>query len=374
MATFIKGKIRNANMEKFIPGLQLCELFYKEVVKSLIETEFHGLKYSVGLIDYGSEVLVFDTEHSTDHHWGPRVLLFLSPKDITKKKQISDFLSKNLPSTFRGYSTHYGNPDEKSTQLLVKAKAGQPINHRVEIHTIGSFFKNYLLIDPNDDLTASSWLTLSEQKLRTIRSGKIFYDQLGVKKTQKKLHYFPKDVWLYLLSSEWMKISQEEPFVGRSGDVGDEIGSKIIAARLVQSIMKLCFLMEEEYAPYSKWFGTAFSRLKCAKKLSPVLDKVLTSKNWKEREKHLSQAYKTIAVMHNNLKLTKPLVTEVSGFHDRPYLVIHGEVFANEIKKKIKNPAVKKISAPIGSVNQLSNTVDLLENNTLLKKLKVLYR
>jgi len=361
-------------MTKFIPGLQLCEQFYEEVVKALIETEFHGLKYSAGLIDSGSEVLGFDTERSTDHHWGPRVLLFLSPKDIGKKKQIFDYLSKNLPSTFRGYSTHFGNPDEIGVQLLTKAKAGQPINHRVEIHTTESFFKSYLLIDPNDDLTASDWLTLSEQKLRTIRSGKIFYDQLGLKSIQKKLHYFPKDVWLYMLASEWMKISQEEPFVGRTGDVGDELGSKIIAARLVQSIMKLCFLMEKEYAPYSKWFGTAFSRLKCAQKLSPILDKILAAKNWKEREKYFSQAYKVIAQMHNNLKITKPLATDVSSFHDRPYLVIHGDVFANELKNKIKDPAIKKISAAIGSVNQLSNTVDLLENDKLLKKLKVLYR
>lgn len=361
-------------MTKFIPGLQLCEQFYKEVVKALIETEFHGLKYSAGLIDYGSEVLGFDTERSTDHHWGPRVLLFLSSKNIGKKKQISDYLSKNLPPTFRGYSTHFGNPDGIGVQLLSVAKAGQPINHRVEIYTIESFFKEYLLIDTNDDLTASDWLTLSEQKLRTIRSGKIFYDQLGLKAVQKKLHYYPNDVWLYMLASEWLKVSQEEPFVGRTGDVSDELGSKIIAARLVQSIMKLCFLMEKEYAPYSKWFGTAFSRLKCAKKLTPILDKVFAAKNWKEREKDLSQAYTVIAQIHNDLKLTKPLATKVSSFHDRPYLVIHGDVFANELKKKIKDPAVKKISADIGSVNQFSNTVDLLENDKLMKKLKILYR
>lgn len=361
-------------MTKFIKGMQLSEMFFNEVVKEIIDTNFSDLKYSAGLIGFGSEVLGFDTERSTDHHWGPRVMIFLKEKDFNKKDKISDILSKELPPTFRGYSTHFGNPDEIGVQLLIEAKAGQPINHRVEIHTIESFFKSYLLIELNDDLTASDWLTLSEQKLRTIRSGKIFYDQLGLKQIQKKLHYFPKDVWLYMLESEWMKISQEEPFVGRCGDVKDELGSKIIVARLVQSIMKLCFLIEKEYAPYSKWFGTAFSRLKCAKKLSHILDKILASKDWKEREKYLSQAYKIIAQMHNSLKLTKPFATDVSSFHDRPYLVIHGDVFASELKKKIKDPAVKKISADIGSVNQLSNAVDLLENDKLLKKLKVLYR
>jgi hypothetical protein len=58
--------------------------------------------------------------------------------------------------------------------------------------------------------------------------------------------------------------SQEEPFVARTGDVGDELGSQVIAGRLVRALMQLCFLMERRYAPYSKWFGTGFSRLSIA--------------------------------------------------------------------------------------------------------------
>jgi hypothetical protein len=80
-------KIYLDDMTKFIPGQKLCEQFYKEVVKVLIETEFYELRYSAGLIDYGSEVLGFDTERSTDHDWGPRILLFLSAKDICFSQQ-----------------------------------------------------------------------------------------------------------------------------------------------------------------------------------------------------------------------------------------------------------------------------------------------
>ncbi|MCX6779456.1 MAG: DUF4037 domain-containing protein [Candidatus Magasanikbacteria bacterium] len=361
-------------MSKFIPGLFLCEQFYNEVVKPILKDGFPGLKYSAGLIDYGSEVLGFDTKRSTDHHWGPRVMIFLSPEDISNKEKISDFLSKHLPATFLGYSTHFGEPNKLGVQLLTKVKKGQPITHRIEIYSIESFLENYLSISPNINLSSLDWLILSEQRLRTIRSGNIFYDQLSLKKIQRKLHYFPKDVWLFMLASEWLKIGQEEPFVGRTGDVGDELGSKVIAARLVHSIMKLCFLMEKEYSPYSKWFGTAFSRLQCAKKLTPILDRVLLSKKWKDRQKNLSSAYKIIAELHNKLGITKTLPTKASYFFDRPYLVIHGDVFANEIKKKIKDKAIRSISVCIGSVNQLSNSVDLLDDNKLLKKLKDLYQ
>ncbi|MFC1810650.1 DUF4037 domain-containing protein [Patescibacteria group bacterium] len=361
-------------MAKFIPGLQLSEQFYKEVVKDLIETEFHGLKYSAALIGSGSEVLGFDTPMSADHHWGPRVIIFISSEDIRHRKRISSFLSTNLPPKFKGYSTNFSDPDELNVQMLIETKKGEPINHRVGITTIKEYFQNYLGINPYKKLTIYDWLTLSEQKLGSLQSGKIFHDKVGLKKALNKIGYYPKDVWLYLLASEWAKISQEEPFVGRCGDVKDEIGSSIIAARLVQSIMKLCFLMEKEYSPYSKWFGTAFSKLKCAKKLSLHLSNVLNSSKWKEREKHFAQTYKILVQMHNRLKLTKPFAARISSFHGRPYKVIRGDVFANELKKKIKEPAIKRISANIGSVNQLTDTVDLLENDKLLRKLKVLYK
>src|SRR5207245_8017747 len=128
---------------------------------------------------------------------------------------------------------------------------------------------------------------------------------------RQKLKYYPPDVWLWLLSAQWERISQEEAFVGRCGEVGDELGSRLIAGRLVHHLMKLCFLMERRYAPYSKWFGTAFSRLESAYALSPVLDKVLSSASWQEREAHLSEAYRIVAERHNALGITRPLETKV---------------------------------------------------------------
>ena len=361
-------------MTKFIKGMQLSEMFFNEVVKIIIETNFPDLQYAAGLIGTGSEVLGFDTERSTDHHWGPRVMLFLEEKDFDKKDHISKIWSEQLPATFKGYSTHFSEPDDHGVQLLIEAKEVKLINHRVEIFTIKSFFYEYLRINPFAKITLFDWLTFSEQKLRTIQSGKIFYDQIGLKEMLNKFEYYPHDIWLYLLASEWAKISEEEPFVGRCGDVDDELGSHIIAARLVQSLMRLCFLMEKEYVPYSKWFGTAFIRLKSAKKLTPLLHKVISSDNWKEREKYLSKAYECIAHMHNDLKITEPLKIKVTEFYDRPYLVINGGNFAREIKKQIKNKAILHIQSEIGSVNQITNSVALLENDELLQRMKNLYK
>ncbi|MFL5733404.1 MAG: DUF4037 domain-containing protein, partial [Chloroflexia bacterium] len=173
--------------------------------------------------------------------------------------------------------------------------------------------------------------------------------------------------------SQWERIGQDEAFVGRCGEVGDELGSRVIAARLVQQIMRLCFLMERKYAPYAKWFGSAFSRLDCALALAAIFDGVLSTGSWREREGHLSEAYRVVAEMHNGLGITRPMETRVSNYHTRPYMVIHSEVFAAEIRKAIEDDAIRGLSTGIGSVNQFAGSSDVLEDVSVCEKLRVLY-
>ena len=220
------------NSLKFIPGLKLSELFFHKSIKPVLKSNFPDIQYSAGLIDYGSEVLGFDDEMSTDHNWGPRVQLFLRSEDIGKREKISEVLSQKLPSEFKGFSTNFmESEEEKGTLFPVKANIGEPIRHRVDICTRVSFFQDYLGINNVGEIAEIEWLTLSEQRLRTIRCGKVFHDSLGIEKDRAKLHYYPKDVWLFMLASEWSKIGQEEPFIGRCGMSGDEIGSQIITTR-----------------------------------------------------------------------------------------------------------------------------------------------
>jgi hypothetical protein len=360
---------------KFIPGLQLSEMFYHEAVKPILDNEFAGLIYSAALIGSGSEVLGFDTSRSTDHHWGPRVLLFLSEEDSQKfNKEISLIMSKNLPYKFYGITTNFSDPDKIGVQLLEEIDEGA-INHRVTIETIKSFFNSTLAVNPYNEISIEDWLTFPEQHLLSITAGKIFYDGLGeLEVMREKFNYYPHDVWLHLLASQWTKISQEDAFMGRCGDAGDELGSRIIANKLIQFVMKLCLLMDKKYAPYSKWFGTGFSKLEIAKSLMPIFEQVQLATNWKDREKYLSLAYEIVAEKHNSLKITDPMETKVSPFHDRPYTVIHGENFAEAIKKQIEDNEVKQIAEKnIGSVDQFVDSTDVLSHPEITKKLKTVY-
>ncbi|HKP53797.1 MAG TPA: DUF4037 domain-containing protein [Chloroflexia bacterium] len=361
-------------MPEFVPGLELSESFYRDVVKPILDVHYPGLAYAAALIGAGSEVLGYDTEQSTDHHWGPRVMLFVS-KDTyeTLKTPISETLSAKLPYTFRGYSTNFGEPDEIGVRLMQEIASG-PVNHRVDIATVRSFFMAHLGFDPHDDIRPADWLTFSEHQLLCATRGKVFHDGSGeLTEVREKVGYYPRDIWLYLLASQWEKVAQDEAFVGRCGDVGDALGSRLVATRLVRHLMRLCFLMERHYAPYAKWFGSAFSRLECAHVLSPVLAGVLSAHSWWERERHLSEAYRIVAEKHNALDITEPLETEVSQYHTRPYMVIHGDRFVAAIRRQIRDEAVRNLDPAIGSVNQFADASDALEDPKLGRKLKILY-
>ena len=338
-------------MPKFIPGLKLCKLFYQKQVRPILNKEFPSLRYSAALIGWGSEVLGFDTAMSRDHHWGPRVLLFLDQHDYPKlQHRIRKSLSNNLPYEFMGYSTNFSQPQPNGVRHPVRIKRG-PVNHMVNMFALKSFFEARLGFDPSKKIDVTDWLTVPQQRLLEVVSGEVYHDGLGqLRKRRAKLKFYPTDVWLYLLAAQWTKISDEEAFVGRAGDLGDELGSQVIATRQVREIMKLAFLMEKQYAPYSKWLGTAFGRLKLGKKLTPVLQDVLLAKTWKAREKKLAQAYSIVARQHNALKITKPLPTTVSKYFGRPFLVIHGDKFASAIKEAIPS------SSPLNPVTNPLNT------------------
>src|SRR5687767_12961408 len=152
---------------------------------------------------------------------------------------------------------------------------------------------------------------------------------------------YPKDVWLRLLAAQWTAISEEEAFVGRTGHVGDELGSRVITARLVHEIIKLSFLMERQYAPYSKWLGTAFGKLPISKKLAPMLNQALRAKTWKSREKWLAKAYLLMVQQHNALKITRPVANVITNYYNRPYKVIFADRVAAAIKQAMRKPKVK---------------------------------
>lgn len=354
------------NSDNFIAGQQMCEAYYEQVVRPLLDAQWPALPHAAGLLGNGSEVLGYDTALSTDHDWSPRVVLFLREEDHAQfADAILRTLDAQLPETFQGYPT----------RIALTSQPNEVLQHST-LQTLRSFSLRQLGIDATQTLAPADWLVTPQQQLLSVVAGAVYHDAIGLQHMRDVLAWYPHDVWLYLLAAGWTRIGQEEHLMGRAGMVGDEIGSALIGARLVRDVMRLSFLMERTYAPYPKWFGTAFKRLRCAPQLEAHLQHALIAQTWQERERHLVPAYEHLAQMHNALGITEPMPTTVTSFFNRPFQVIALHGFAEALLRQVTDPEMKRIAARrcIGSIDQFSDSTDLIGDVQIRVKLKSLYQ
>ena len=329
----------------FISGIQLAREFYADVVSPLLAKRFPGLEHAAALAGPGSEILGYDSERSTDHDWGPRLQLFVADDDA---EPVAAMLATGLPDVFRGYPVAFP----------VTREPGGPARHRVEVARLGPWLTGQLGFDPRREITLLDWLATPAQRLAEVTGGEVFHDDLGeLTRARDRLAWYPHDVWLYLLACQWQRVGQEEAFPGRCAEAGDELGSVVVTARLARDLMRLCLLMRRRYPPYSKWLGTAVARLPGAEGLSASLSTAITSADWSTRERHLCDAYETVAALHNRLGLTPPLDTRTRGFYDRPYQVIGADRFTAALREAIADQRIRRLPLT-GAIDQFADNTD----------------
>ncbi len=345
--------------QDFVPGLQLSRRFYREAVEPILSQQVPGLAHTAARLGSGSEVLGFDTARSADHEWGPRLQIFLRPHDADKHAaDIIDALSERLPKTFLGYSTNFV-PAENDSIRHMQITDGR-VFHRVDVTDLDTWFGEHLGFDPRAGVTVRDWLATPTQTLAETTAGAVFHDGLDeLEPSRLRLAWYPIDVWRYVLAHQWQRIAHEEAFVGRCGEVGDELGSAVVCSRLVRELMRLCLLMARRYPPYSKWLGSSFAEAPCAAELTPVLTSALASTDWHDREGHLATAYESVGALHNQLELTAEVDPRTRAYHDRPYRVLHAERFTAALLGSIADESVRALP-PIGAIDQYVDSTDVL--------------
>jgi hypothetical protein len=326
-------------MPPFVPGLTLNAAFYREVVAPLVGRRPHG----AALLGTGSEILGFDTARSMDHGWGPRLQLFVRPSDVDDVRAAIDVA---LPPYFSGFPTRYGWDDT-------------PLQHHVLVESLGAWLEGHIGFDPREHLTAVDWLTTPQHQLFGVVRGAVFHDGLGeLHAVREQLSWYSRDVWMWMLACAWRRISQEEAFVGRAAEVGDELGSRLVAAHVVRELMRLCFLLSREYWPYPKWFGSAFARLR-EDALGEELGRVLGAREHGDRERHLGAAYERVAARHNAAALTAFVEPSVRQFHQRGFLVLIADRFVDACLEEVSDPWLRSLPL-VGSVDQFVDSTDAL--------------
>ncbi len=170
--------------------------------------------------------------------------------------------------------------------------------------------------------------------------------------------WYPDDVWLWLLACQWQRIGQEEAFVGRTAEAGDDLGSRLVAGRLARDLIRLCFLIERRYAPYTKWLGSAFSQLEASASVGPALERAVDAREFEPRERALAEACEAIAVRHNRLGLTKPVDPTVRPFYSRPFLVIGATRFVDACLARLDDHVLRSLPL-VGGIDQFSDSTDM---------------
>jgi len=339
-------------MPTFVPALKLNEGFYNDVVGPLLE----GVPHAAARVGYGSEILGFDTEQSTDHGWGPKLHVFVAADAVD---HVSARIDAGLPDEYHGWPVRYGWD-------------AVPVMHHVWVTTVHDYSVKQLGLDARQGLSTVDWLLTPQQLLLEATRGAVYHDDTGeLTHLRASLAYYPDDVWLWLIACQWVRISQEEAFVGRTAQVGDDLGSQIVAARVARDLVRLWFLFERRYAPYSKWLGSAFKQLPGSDELGAALSDALAARDFPSREQALVVAYEMAARRHNELGVTEELDTTVRPFYGRPFLTLMSDRIAKACIAQLADSPLTRLPL-VGGVD-FADATDLLAHGARARKLRALY-
>ncbi|WP_437815037.1 DUF4037 domain-containing protein [Sorangium sp. So ce1078] len=337
-------------MPTFISGIDLARKFYTEVVESAID-----VPHAACLLGEGSEVLGYDQPRSTDHAWGPRLQIFVDAAEVSSVEQAVD---RVLPSTFMGWPVRFYSWQSKS------------VRHHVDVTTLDGWVRAQLGFDPRAGMSTERWLAVSQQNLLQVTSGAVFRDDSGqLTAIRKQLAWYPSDVWLWMMASQWHLIGNSAPLIGRTAEASDLMGSALVASRMVRLAMELGFLQERRYWPYPKWFGTAFTRLGIASTLAPLFHEILTTSDHRTRADAVVGVTQILGERHNRLGFAAPAEVIIGDFQVgingavRPYRVLDAGKFVEACKASIQDDRLREL-VTVGSIDQLTHGDDALINFT----------
>ncbi|MEW1953479.1 DUF4037 domain-containing protein [Terrabacter sp. NPDC080008] len=330
-------------------GTQLSQSYFEQVVRPVVEARWPGMPYAAARLGSGSEVLGLDDERSRDHDWGLRLDL-LVPAD--RVAQVDAHLDEVLPETFAGHPVRFPTTWDPS------------IRHRVQVSTARDLALARLGVDATGDLGVTEWLTLTGQAVLELTAGKVFVDHTGqLDGIRRRLAWYPDDLWRHLVATDWARLAQELPFVGRTGERGDDLGSRVVAARLAGIALHLGHLLERCWPPYAKWLGTSFAQLPRAGVAATSLESALGAADWQGREDGLVSALRQLSAVQADAGL--PAVDDPVGpFWDRPFRGVRDSA-VTVLAERITDPVVRALPRGVGAVEQWSDNVDVLTRPAL---------
>lgn len=335
-------------------GIALSRSYFEGVIAPLLKQHVPEVRYAAARVGQGSDVLGLDDAMSRDHDWGLRLQLFVDDAD---RAQVRSALEQELPSRFRGHPIRFGF-------------SADPIERvRIDVTSVSDFAEQQLGFDPRGRvLSVLDWLSLTGQSVLEVVSGAVYEDQAGeLTRLREELAWYPDEIWRYVVACDWQRMDQELPLMGRAGDRGDELGSRTIAARLVDIAVHLGFMLSRTWPPYSKWRGTVFGQLSGCSAIAADLARVLDARHWHDRQRTLGVALAGLSHLQEEAGLPGP-TSAVEPFWDRPYIHLNRSLVP-ALLDTISCPDIRALPVGIGSVEQQTDNIDVLIKPSLRRSL-----
>src|ERR1700722_12825439 len=343
-----------------LPGAELARRFFSDVAEPLLSLALPGLRYAAARLGSGSDVLGLDDGMRRDHDWGCRLTLLVDEDARDEVPRIIAILEEGLPERFGEFPVRFPLTWDPS------------VSHRVEVATVADFSASRLGVDPTRGLSALDWLTVTGQSVLEVTAGPVFTDRTRtLAAVRTLLAWYPPDVERYVLAAGWQRLCQLLPMMGRTAEAGDELGSRLLSARLAEDLLWLAFALSRRWAPYAKWRGTVFRSLPVAAQLGPLLD-AATAAQWREREDALTSACRVLLGIQRERGLPAP-ESAVIPFFDRPYRTLDGAV-PQALLDGITDPEVARLPPMVGAIEQWVDSADVLSSPGRRAVLQAAYR
>ena len=294
-------------------------------------------------------MLGLDDATSRDHDWGCRLTLLVDEDARDQVPRISRILEEGLPERFGEYPVRFPVTWDPS------------VTHKVEVATVADFGASRLGVDPTRGLAVLDWLILTGQSVLEVTAGPVFTDRTrGLAPVRALLAWYPPDVERYVLAAGWQRLCQSLPLMGRTAEAGDELGSRLLSARLAEDLIWLAFALSRRWPPYPKWRGTVFRSLPAAATVGPLLDAAVAAPGWRERESALATACEVLLDIQRDRGLPAP-DSAVIPFWDRPYQTVD-EAVPRLLLASVTDPDVARLPPLVGSIEQWVDSTDVLSS------------
>jgi hypothetical protein len=260
-------------------GLKISRRFFFEYGLPFIQREFPELADRVAAgLSGGSDVIGADDRHSRDHDWGPQFQIWLTAQDFKSHgKKLERDINAAAPEKFLGIRHHFFGKKKDC----------------VEVESIDDFFKwfgwKHAPEKPSDwfKRRGRDALVDKESWLYFMKHGPVYYDPLGEFTARKAgFAHYPRDVRYKLMAEMCLGIwtDGEYKFYRRDVRRRDPVLIRMRLGSFVYQVMRLCFLINDDYAPHDTWIHHQFRRLPEARSLDPKIRRLVGSDDVEEQK------------------------------------------------------------------------------------------